>query len=51
MDFVGKTPALKELSEGKKALQKTLITLEIKNAEVEAIGYEPIWSKIINELV
>ena len=45
MDFVGKTPALKELSEGKKALQKTLITLEIKDAEVEAIGYEPIWSK------
>ena len=42
---MGKTPALKELSEGKKALQKTLITLEIKDAEVEAIGYEPIWSK------
>ncbi len=45
VDFVGKTSALKELSQGKKALQKTLITLEIKDAEVEAIGYEPIWSK------
>ena len=28
-----------------KTLQKTLITLEIKDAEVEANGYEPIWSK------
>ena len=44
VDFVGKTPALNELSERKKALQKTLTTLEIKDAEVEAIGYEPIWS-------
>ena len=35
----------RQLSEGKKTLQKTLITLEIKGAEVEANGYEPIWTK------
>jgi len=45
VEFVGKNPALNELSEGKKALQKTLVTLEITDAEVEANGYEPIWSK------
>ena len=45
VEFVGKTPALKELGMGEKTLQKTLITLEIKDAEAEANGYEPIWSK------
>ena len=45
VEFVGKNPALNEFTEGENALQKILVTLEITDAEVEANGYEPIWSK------
>ena len=45
VEFVGQNLALNEFSEGKKTLQKTLVTLKVRDAEVEANGYEPIWSK------
>ena len=34
VEFVGKNLALNEVSEGKKTLQKTLVTLNVTDAEV-----------------
>jgi len=43
-DFIGREKALQEHSNGPAALAQTLVTLEIENAEAEAVGYEPVWA-------
>ena len=51
VEFVRKNPALSEFSERKKAIQKTLVTLEVTDAEVEQMGMNLFDQKIMKELV
>ena len=43
VNFIGKKSFLIEKEKNVNDLEKILVTLEIENAESEAVGYEPIW--------